>query len=209
MNKMMSNAVYPVITSALRLRDRLERGEATEIDAEQGQLIAMLQNDTDARHLAEYGGDGADYLGARYALVCWIDELFILYSPWSEIWNRRKLEVALYGGASERAWRFWKQADLARTRPGRDALEVFFLCVMLGFRGQLLNDASKLPSWVESVRAQIVSTADWSPPADLGVITNVAPLRGWAAVRRQALIQGGILAALLLATLVLIQLQSH
>jgi type VI secretion system protein ImpK len=177
MNEDFAKVTYPVITHALELRERLERGDALDIETEQGRLLALLQNEAEARRLPDYGGD-AGFLGVRYALTCWIDELFIVYSRWGDQWNKRKLEVTLYGGTSERAWRFWKQADVARSRTGGDALEVFFLCVMLGFRGQYSGDQAKIQSWVDAVRAQVSRGGEWTAPPDLGMRTNVSPLRG-------------------------------
>src|SRR5947209_13972033 len=111
----------------------------------------MLLTESEARRHPDFGGEGErpaqtpaseaapagrPFLGVRYALACWLDELLILNSPWSAAWNERKLEAALYG-TNDRAWKFWEQAELAAARPTTDALEGFFLCVVLGFRGEL------------------------------------------------------------------------
>src|SRR5205807_5159764 len=115
----------------------------------------LLLTDVEARRNVDFGGGGgrdqsprdqgglADeateagdrFLGVRYALACWLDEFFILNTPWEKKWNERKLEVELYG-TNDRAWKFWRQAELALALPQDDAVEAFFLCVMLGFRGQ-------------------------------------------------------------------------
>ena len=47
-------------------------------------------------------------LDIRYAMVCWIDELFILNSVWGTQWNEQKLEVDLFG-TNDRAWKFWEK----------------------------------------------------------------------------------------------------
>ena len=31
---------------------------------------------------------------------------------WRDEWNKRKLETVLFGGAAEKAWKFWKQAEI-------------------------------------------------------------------------------------------------
>lgn len=207
MTKNFRNIIQPVIMAALDLKDRLDRGEAPDIETEQARLIGLLQSDLEARRIPEFGGDG-NYLGARYALVSWIDELLIVYSPWADLWNRRKLEVALYGGTSERAWKFWEQAEMARK--GRtaslDAIEVFYLCVMLGFRGQYLNDPVKLKTWVDAVGAQVANAKEWAAPNDLGVTTNVTPLLGRDLYRRRLLVRGGVAFALLLADYIVYRL---
>src|SRR5262249_62306200 len=94
------------------------------------------------------------FLGIRYALVCWLDEIFILDSPWASEWNERKLEEGLYG-TNDRAWKFWEQARKAEARPGTDALEVYYLCVVLGFRGDLRNAPERLAGWRNTIESRI------------------------------------------------------
>lgn len=108
---------HPVFAYGLQLKARLESGERPVFDAEQGVLKGLLLSETEARRWSGYGGDtgpagleggarrGAQFLGVRYALVCWLDELFTLDSPWQGQWNEHKLEVALYG-TNDRAWKF-------------------------------------------------------------------------------------------------------
>src|SRR5262245_14486193 len=121
----LSNLVHPIIAHALGVKQRLDRGETLHIDTEQAALKALLLPDSEAQRRADFGGvvfhesrgvgahaeedpnrRASRFLGVRYALSCWLDELFVVYSPWSQDWNERKLEVALYGG-NDRAWRFW------------------------------------------------------------------------------------------------------
>ena len=64
----------------------------------------------------DYAGDGRTFLGARYALACWIDELFIVHSSWADRWKPLILEQALFG-SRERATKFWEQADIVLRRP--------------------------------------------------------------------------------------------
>ncbi|HEX5271339.1 MAG TPA: DotU family type IV/VI secretion system protein, partial [Gemmataceae bacterium] len=76
------------------------------------------------------------FLGIRYALACWLDETLIGLRPWvRDWWEVRKLETKLYPPLNVRERRFWQQAALAEERPHIDALEAYYLCVMLGFRG--------------------------------------------------------------------------
>ena len=106
MTPQFSELVLPVLSYALDLKERLDDGEDPDLEAEQRQLIERLRSDSESRRLTDYMGDGANFLGARYALTCWIDELFIVYSPWAERWKERILELALYG-TRDRAWKFW------------------------------------------------------------------------------------------------------
>src|SRR5262249_52283168 len=144
MREDIANLVYPILTHGLRLKKRLaDSDDAPDFATAQNELQGLLQSPSQAQRWADFGGDkpsrdsirgrsSDQFLGIRYALVCWLDEIFILDSSWKDQWSERSLEVDLYN-SRERAWKFWEQADRASARPSTDALEVFFLCVMLGF----------------------------------------------------------------------------
>ena len=194
MTPSFTQVVFPLIIYALDIKDRLDKGTspAPDFEATQRELLTRLRSEIEARRQPDYGGDGSVFLGARYALTCWLDEIFIAHSSWSGVWNDRKLEVALYG-TNERAWKFWDQVDVvlrkptaarALTTPGLDAVEAVFLCIVLGFRGKYLENPSKLREYLDEMRPQITRGEAWQPPADRGVKTNVEPLAGRAALRK-------------------------
>lgn len=202
MQEAIANLVHPVFAYGLRLKERLGRGEAPTFEIEQAALKGLLLSDIEARRWADFGGDSEaggegrtrssqQFLGIRYALACWLDELFILDSPWSGRWNERKLEVALYG-TNDRAWKFWEQARLAEARAGADAVEVFFLCVMLGFRGELAEESERLQAWVAATRSQVTRRhqQEWLYPPELEPPSNVPPLVGAAGFRRMLVAAG-------------------
>jgi type VI secretion system protein ImpK len=208
MRQEIANLVHPVFEHGLRLRDRLGRGEETSLEAEQAALLGLLLGDREARRHPDYGGDdpgaapagpgeeaAGPFLGARYALVCWLDELFILASPWGQRWNEYKLEGRLYG-SNDRAWRFWDQARLAAVR-SPDALEAYFVCVMLGFSGELEGDSEALSGWVAATRHQIqqATATGWRGVPGLELPTRVAPLSGRAGLRRMLLVASVVLLA--------------
>ncbi|HEY1380305.1 MAG TPA: DotU family type IV/VI secretion system protein, partial [Gemmataceae bacterium] len=125
---------------------------------------------------------GEPFLGLRYALACWLDEIFILDAPasWVSRWESSMMEVALYGGSSQRAWRFWEQAKKAEARPGTDALEVFLWCVMLGFKGEPAAAGINPPQWIEGVRKRVLSgySQEFAQPPEKDPPTFVPVLRG-------------------------------
>jgi len=198
----LGDVVHAVLQRGLDLRERLDRGETPSIDVEQAILKDLLLAENEAMNIAQYGPDRdrprgtlaaspaetretvqsalSDFLGVRYALTCWLDELFTLDdSDWSARWNEQKLEVELYG-SNDRSWRFWQQAELAQARSGDDALEVFFLCVMLGFRGDLRRHDRQLRSWVASARHRLgrVQEIEWPYASQLNVPLPARPLAG-------------------------------
>ncbi len=108
--------------------------------------------------------------------------------PGTRSWNERKLETALYG-TNDRAWKFWEQAKHADARSGSDALEVFYLCAMLGFRGEMRGQADKLLGWTRATQVRIAKgqKQEWPVPADRNVNTHVPPLRGREKLQKMVL----------------------
>jgi type VI secretion system protein ImpK len=181
----LADLVYPTVAYALQVRADLERGDDINMAAVQSELRTRLKTASEAQRLPEYGGDGDRYLGSRYALTCWLDELFILDSPWGLHWNERKLEESLYG-SNERAWKFWFQAKLAQARPGTDALEAFYLCVMLGFRGEGPEKPDTVASWRDAVENQLarVHNQSWPGPQELQPQLSALPRRSKERLRQ-------------------------
>src|SRR5438045_3952301 len=117
MTDAQTELVHTVLGSGLDLKRRLDRGEQPALEIEQTSLRRLLFGRPEAERWPEFAGDAADpagpeypgppFLGLRYALTCWLDELFILYSRWDAAWTEKKLEMTLYG-TNDRAWRFWE-----------------------------------------------------------------------------------------------------
>ncbi len=178
MREEIAELVHPVVAYALDLRARLDRGEKPDFGAEQAELRSRLKTQNEAQRWPEYAGDGERFLGVRYALTCWVDEVLI-DSPWEREWNERKLEEQLYF-TNDRAFRFWQQADVAQARSGTDALEVFYLCVMLGFRGEGPTAPQTPTGWRDAVEEQLTrgQSKNWAGPQELQPDVYAAPRRG-------------------------------
>src|SRR5262245_63329913 len=74
--------------------------------------------------------------------------------------------------SQERAVKFWEQARQAELRGDADGVEVFYLCVMLGFRGELRDDPGALRDWRDRFEAVLSKgrRRDWpGKPAELPV----------------------------------------
>src|SRR4051812_28490812 len=128
MHQALADLVHPVLYNGLALKERLERGEEADFATERGYLKGLLLTEVEAQRVPDFGGDleqhgldgdrgqrGRGFLGIRYALACWLDEIFVLDSPWGQQWNEQKLEAELYG-SNDRAWKFWDQAHRAEQR---------------------------------------------------------------------------------------------
>ena len=193
MRQEIADLVYPILLRALDLRDRLGRGEDVDFETEQAALRGMLQ--------AEPAGRGPDAGPSRpreirYLLASWLDEFFIGFTPWAERWKEQKLETALYG-TNDRAWRPWEQARQAERVGDADALEVFFLSVVLGFRGDA--GPEQVRAWAAAARARQGRLRAWPAPPGREPPTDVPPLRWRGRLRRAVLLCGLLL--LLLAPL--------
>lgn len=196
----LTAASHRVIRYAVTLLEELQDGETRDLDAEQATLTNLLR---DVSGPEESGPE----LGARYALVSWLDELFTVRSPWSADWNEQKLESTIYG-SNDRAREFWRQAKLAEAKPNEATLSVYFLCVALGFRGELRADRAGLDAWVQRVRARVTHVAPRNqvPRAALSRRTPVRQLHGCARTRRFAAVASvTTLCAIPLATYALVQ----
>jgi type VI secretion system protein ImpK len=197
----VARVVYPVLGLGLSYVERLRQGKHSSLEAAQADLKGRL-------HLApgeriDSGDSQHEYLGIRYALVCWLDELFIVYSPWKELWNPKALEPALYE-SRDRAHIFWEQAGMASTRSDADAMEVFYLCMLLGFRGDLRDDPDRLAEWRDRFETQlrVRKGGTWpdTPPEQPLPRTNVPPLRARERLRWLMLALGLVISGCIVAT---------
>ena len=129
MTPKFSTAVDPVFQDALGLLERIAGGENPSPKEEAVRIRGWL--DQAEAHL----GRGQDWQLAKYALVAWGDET-LLDAPWEgrSWWNEHKLEWEIFG-SNDRFYLFFDKAKEATTLPQKDALETFYICVVLGFRG--------------------------------------------------------------------------
>lgn len=203
MREELADKVYAILSEGLALKERIERGEQPDLRTEQTKLKGLLGSDLEAKRLGpDYSGEyssasipagmrsmadmgpagraGAAFMGIRYALACWLDELFVLDDTnWARQWNERKIEASLFT-TNDRAWQFWEQAKRAESRSGNDAVEAFYLCVMLGFRGEKRNDPKALQEWLDLARTRIqrAQGKEFQIPPEGEFETAVPPRRG-------------------------------
>jgi type VI secretion system protein ImpK len=154
MNDAFAQLTGPVFRYMIDFPGRLGGGESPRLEEVRGDLLGLLD---DATRRAPPGEVASDLALARYALVYWIDELLI-NSPWAHApaWREAILEWHYYGerlGGEEFYQKARDAALLART----DALEVFFLCVALGFQGKYTHNRADLQQWAGRTYARIAS----------------------------------------------------
>jgi type VI secretion system protein ImpK len=210
MRDAIANVVYPVLLHGLRLRERLDAGDQPDLDLEQAALKERLGPAAQTRPWAGPGADPRDpgesinvsrgpwappdYL---YALVCWLDEIFIDDSPWGKRWQNQLLEWALYR-SRDAAHKFWDLARRAEARSVKDELEVFYLCVMLGFRGDLREDSARLRAWRNAVETRLKQNlgAEWTVPPGKDPPEPAPARRGRERLQRMILTAAAVLLVL-------------
>lgn len=133
----------------------------------------------------------SEFLGIRYPLICWLDELFTHPScPWANKWNEQKLEIEFYD-SNDRAWQFWDQAKLAEQFPSLDYLEIFFLASVMGFHGTKNENSSELIGWQKKTAHKLNEkktplTFEWDSPMQ----TNVYPRLNAKAFKSMLVVTG-------------------
>jgi type VI secretion system protein ImpK len=143
MTPRFARAVDPIFKFVLDLLDAIHHGEQPSAQQQRLTLRGLLE------HAEAILGTRREWDLARYAIVAWIDEMLV-DSSWqgAEWWSNNVLEVELYN--SRLCFeQFYVRAKEASTLPQRDALEVFYLCMMLGFRG-LYRDPQIAQSFIEA-----------------------------------------------------------
>jgi type VI protein secretion system component VasF len=212
----LANQVYDVLLHGLKLRDRVAGGERPHLGTEQARLKSMLGSasspppwggDHDPTKSTEAGHAAREFLGIRYALTCWLDELLI-DAGWRE-WDEHKLESALYR-TNIRYSNFWGQARLAEAIPSAaEAQEVFLLCALLGFRGEMAETPERLREWVQTTRSRVTRHLgkELPPLPERAPVTDVPPLLGVEGYRRMTRrFVGGVLVAVLLTAFLVVAL---
>lgn len=211
MTPKFSQAVDPVFEYVLQTLARIDGGEAPSYEEEHIRIRKAIDA-ADAR-----AGQTAEWKLAKYALACWVDEVMDL-AQWagSKWWQDNTLEFH-YFGTHIRSENFYVKAnDAAGQHSGqsyRDALEVYYLSVVLGFRGfyedphpvedpaltaERLGVPKTLRGWLDQTAAgiRLRGKPRLQPTGRMG--PGAPPLE------RQSLMIGALLAGSVLAALVAI-----
>jgi len=205
-------AVDRVFAQVLDLLQRIDKGETVSPETERTRIQALINQSENEL------GRGDEWDLAKYALVSWIDEMLVVGTTWegSVWWNDfGRLEFEHFR-TNERAEKFFVNAKKAASSAmkRRDALEVYYIAVVLGFGGIYLhgkpgeaevwarrNDLPpSIEQWLRQTSKSIVLGADRPPldmtPANPGY--DAAPREG-EAIFVTSLLIGVALAALSLA----------
>ena len=122
-----SAAVDPIFLHVLGLLERIGRNQVLPYDQERQAICHCFVR---ADGLL---GSRPDWELAKYALVCWVDEV-LGAAAWEhrKVWQNQALEFDLFE-TRDKDSKFYAAAQQAG--PHCDALEVFYICTALGFHG--------------------------------------------------------------------------
>jgi type VI secretion system protein ImpK len=150
-------AVDPFLLHCLDLLDRIAMGKDPNPQEERVRMRSLLDQGE------AIVGTGRDWELSAYALIAWTDEMLV-EANWShrEWWSNNVMERELFN-TRECAEKFFVYAKEASTLAQRDALEVFYVCVILGFRGMysepsiaaMLCDSLGLPPSINDWSRQV------------------------------------------------------
>ncbi|HMI87897.1 MAG TPA: DotU family type IV/VI secretion system protein [Polyangiaceae bacterium] len=167
----MSDAIYWPSAPALILATQLPVASALPAPHDLRQrIIDVLDRMVGAAREARV--PEAEIAEARYALVAFIDEQ-ILKSSWPGRveWMNQPLQLTLYREVTAGENFFGRLRALLNHGGHEGALEIYYLCLALGFRGAfgLSGNAAALASFTDAARERIVqrlpSAAKLSPSA--------------------------------------------
>jgi type VI secretion system protein ImpK len=157
--------VQELLTATVRLRaNRQGPTDAESFRAHLKQLIARA--DQDAR---QAGYSQGDVRYALYAVVAFIDESILNSAqPMFRDWPRRPLQDELFGGhvGGEAFFQYLQQLMTRDPSPDlADVLEVYLLCLLLGFQGRYsATNRDELGLWTSRVREQVTRIRGGVPP---------------------------------------------
>ena len=175
-------AVDPAFLYVLALNERVQAGAQLNPDEERATICARL--DAAETKLATQG-QSKDWELAKYAIAAWVDELLA-----ADLWDSAPLEFELFRTA-KRSHEFYNKAEQAMALPRKDALECFYIAVVLGFRGMyssheaLLEESEfldfdppdSLEAWAKRVGGVIQIANDVPQQSGLPRPVPGAPLR--------------------------------
>lgn len=186
----LAQQTFAVLLHGLDLRERVRNGPRPAVGPEQAKCKSLLgasnapapwgtaAHDPTHSLAPDRGGPAGEFLGIRYALTCWLDEILI-DAGWRE-WDENKLELSLYR-TNVRYHNFWQQDRQAEAiAEAADAKEAFLLCVLLGFRGEMGENLPALKEWVSAAKGRVTRQMGKEPPApaEKPPVTDVPPLTG-------------------------------
>jgi len=168
----LADACARVFSLILTLANSKDYGNPRDLRAKIGELFRQMEKEA-----LEEGFAPDDVFAARYALVAVIDET-ISRSDWlaKGEWYENPLALEHFGeniAGSE----FFNKLEAARQNPHKKAglLEVYYLCLALGFEGKYAFNPTELTPLIDKVGRELRAlrgaggemSPHWRPPEEI------------------------------------------
>ena len=173
---LLAQALQEALTTTVRLR--ANRQAAADAGSFRDHVKQLLTRAHEEARRAGYGGDDVKF--AMYAVVVFLDESVLNSRHPSFVeWPRRPLQEELFGGHMGGETFFQNvHALLARqdTDDLADVLEVYQLCLLLGFEGRYAaGGGDELRAWTAALAEKLARVRGrpgslspaWAPPNDV------------------------------------------
>lgn len=152
-SKSMLDLTTGLFSLILSLRDGSDFGDAEHLGQQINNFLGGME-----KAGAEAGFTREDLDAAKFALVVFLDET-ILNSQWNqrEVWRDKPLQLSLFGERGGGS-RFFTELEKLRSAgvQKREVLEVYHLCLTLGFHGQYqVSGKNQLDAIIADLRNQI------------------------------------------------------
>jgi hypothetical protein len=131
--------VNPTIHCVLDAVEEIRSGRVGNLSDKRQQIRNSLDEAgrVAAKHLSAVSQ--VEYELARRALVYWIDEVLTIADS---NWQRMTLEWELFN-SQNRAYKFYVDGELEAKRSSANVIELWYLCCVLGFEGEIVNAFSE------------------------------------------------------------------
>jgi len=142
-----------ILLAVMRLRTSSDIGDFDTFHASIQKLFQSFE-----KRCKDRGIDVDDVSTAKYALAAFLDET-VLNSRWpyKDRWADNPLQLDYFGTYLAGEIFYDKVEDLrARAESKADLLEVYYMCLLLGFRGKYgVSGQEKLRSLIENIAAEL------------------------------------------------------
>jgi len=171
-----ANATLPLVVYILKLFDRAAAYTTGSAESERG----LLRAEFEATAAKLRGPRAEEWELASYALAAVVDELLIVDIPWTgqSWWENHAFEVELFN-TRRRATEFFSKADKAASFQSKEALSMFVLAVLIGFRGVLRDQPEQIETWLRShIQSIKIGPENAVLPTDGPEMPGAPPLDG-------------------------------
>jgi len=204
--------VNPTIHFVLETAEEIRSGRSAPITGKRQQIRNLIDEAGRVAALNSAAVSEQEFELTRRGLIFWIDEVLTLADP---NWQTMTLEWEFFN-SQNRAFKFYVDGELEAKRSSANVIELWYLCLVLGFEGEIINAFSEhlqqqVPhelnaeefrrQWAQGLASQI----QFENSADLPELPLEGDLRPLTGGRRLA-VASGFAAGLLFITLVVVVL---